>query len=53
MPVLKCPNGKYSDERFRLMVSRIKKAVEDTTTGDIATFIRKARMVKRAVPKKM
>ncbi len=37
---------------FRFDIKRIKKAVEDTTTGDIATFIRKARIVKRAVPKK-
>jgi len=34
-------------EYLRFVVSRIKKAVEDTTTGDIATFIRMARKIKR------
>ena len=34
-------------EYLRFVVSRIKKAVEDTTTGDIATFIRTARKIKR------
>ncbi len=38
-------------EYLRFVVSRIKKAVEDTTTGDIATFIRRVRLVKKARPK--
>ena len=39
-------------EYLRFVVSRIKKAAEDTTTGDIATFIRMVRRVKKAKPKK-
>lgn len=34
-------------EYLRFVVSRIKKAVEDTTTGDIATFIRVVRRIKK------
>ncbi len=40
-------------EYLRFIVVRIKKAVEDTTTGDIAAFIRIVRRVKKVKPKKM
>jgi len=34
-------------EYLRFVAAKIKKAVEDTTTGDIASFVRRVRMVKR------
>ena len=39
-------------EYLRSVVNRIKKVGEDTTTSDIAKFVRAVRMVKKAVPKK-